>query len=246
VVHAHARVLDDLRARIAHLEYAGRPRRPVVPFGVPAIDAHLPQGGLSRGALHDVAGGGLGAVHAAAAVLFVAGVLARTDGPVLWCLRTRDLFAPALAGVGLDPDRVVYAEGGAEETVLLCLEEGLRHTALAGVVGEVSRLPMTASRRLQLAAETSGVIAFIVRRWRTVAEAGNFAQPTAATTRWRITAIPSSPLPVPGVGRARWLLELIRCRAGESATWEVEACDAQGRLALSADLADRSAAAAEG
>ena len=30
----------------------------------------------------------------------------------------------------------------------------------------------------------------------------------------------------------RWQFELIRCRAGESADFEVEACDAKGRLAL--------------
>jgi inward rectifier potassium channel len=50
-------------------------------------------------------------------------------------------------------------------------------------------------------------------------------------------ALPATPLPVPGVGRARWQLELIRCRAGESADFEVEACDAKGRLALSSNLA---------
>ena len=137
------------------------------------------------------------------AVLFVAGVLARIDGTVLWCLRTRDLFAPALAGAGLHPDRVIFAECGNERTVLLCLEEGLRHAGLAGVVGEVARLPMTTSRRLQLAAEASGVTAFVIRRWRTAQEAQEFGQPTAATTRWQITAAPSSPLPVPAsVARA--------------------------------------------
>ena len=154
---AHAHVLDELRGRIARIEQAGRPQHRVVPFDLAEIDARLPQGGLVTGALHEIAGGGLGAVHAAAAVLFVAGVLARLDGTVLWCLRTRDLFAPALAGAGLHPDRVIFAECGNEKTVLLCLEEGLRHVGLAGVVGEVARLPMTASRRLQLAAEASGV-----------------------------------------------------------------------------------------
>jgi protein ImuA len=44
---------------------------------------------------------------------------------------------------------------------------------------------------------------------------------------------------VPGVGRARWQLELIRCRAGESADFVVEACDAKGRLHIPADVADR-------
>jgi len=179
-------------------------------------------------------------------VLFTAGVLARLKGPILWCLRARDLFAPALAGAGLHPDRIVYAEAGDERTVLLCMEEGLRQHGLAAVVGEVSRLTMTASRRLQLAAEASGVSAFVIRRWRNPAAAADFGQPTAAVTRWRITALPSSPLPVASVGRPRWFVELIRCRAGECADWELEACDAQGRLALPSGLANGPAAASKG
>jgi protein ImuA len=59
---------------------------------------------------------------------------------------------------------------------------------------------------------------------------------TGSITRWRVSALPATPLPVPGVGRARWQLELIRCRAGESADFEVEACDAKGRLALPSGL----------
>src|SRR3954452_14198123 len=154
---AHARVLDELRDRIARIEQAGRPQRRVVPFGVAAIDDRMSQGGLALGALHEIAGGSLGALHAAAAALFVAGVLARIDGAVLWCLRSRDLFAPALAGVGLHPDRVLFAEAGDERTAMICLEEGLHQPGRAGAAGEVSRLSMTASRRLQLAAEASGV-----------------------------------------------------------------------------------------
>jgi protein ImuA len=37
-------------------------------------------------------------------------------------------------------------------------EEGLRHGGLGGVVAEVARLSMTALRRLQLVAESSGAI----------------------------------------------------------------------------------------
>lgn len=230
-------LLDELRARIAHLEHGARAPHAILPFGIFEIDSHLPQGGLRLGSLHEIAGGGPGAVHGAAAALFTAGILARLKGPVLWCLRVRDLFAPALAGAGLDPDRVIYAEAVDEKTVLLCLEEGLRHAGLTAVAGEISRLPMAASRRLQLAAEASGVSAFVIRRWRTPSAAADFGQPGAAATRWRITALPSAPLPVAGVGRPRWLAELIRCRAGESAEWELEACDEEGRLALSAVLA---------
>ena len=140
---------------------------------------------------------------------------------------------------GLKSDRVIYLEGGDDKTVLACFEEGLRHGGLGAVVGEVARLPMTASRRLQLAAEGSGTIGIALRRWRRQTEASDFGQPTAATTRWRVSALPSTPLPVPGVGRPRWLVELIRCRAGESADFELEACDDTGRLALPADLVHR-------
>jgi protein ImuA len=109
----------------------------------------------------------------------------------------------------------------------------------ARVVAEVAHFSMMASRRLQLAAEGSGVIGLALRRWRRQVEAAEFRQPTAATTRWRVSALPSTPLPVPGVGRARLRLELVRCRGGESAEFEVEACDAQGRLALPAEMARR-------
>jgi protein ImuA len=46
------------------------------------------------------------------------------------------------------------------------LKEGLRHGGLGAVVAEVARLPMTALRRLQLAAEGSGTIGIALRRWR--------------------------------------------------------------------------------
>jgi len=239
-------VMDELRERIQRIEGSAARRRAVLPFGIREIDRRLPDGGLALGALHEVAGGGNGALDGAAAALFAAGIAARTRRRVLWCVSRPDLFAPALAQAGLAPNRVIYVEAGDETTLLACFEEGLRHGGLGAVVAEVGRLSMTASRRLQLAAEGTGTMGIAIRRWRRVAEAAEFGQPTASVTRWRVSVLPSAPLPVPGVGRARWLLELIRCRAGESAEFEVEACDAKGRLALPAELADGSAAADAG
>jgi protein ImuA len=227
--------IDALRDQIARIE--GRPARKgkTLPFGIEAIDSRLPGAGLALGALHEVAGGGNGAVDGAAAALFSAGIAARTRGKVLWCITRPDLFAPAFSQAGLAPDRVIYVEAGDDQTILACMEEGLRHGALGAVVGEVGRLTMTASRRLQLAAEGSGTVGIALRRWRRQADAADFGQPTAAMTRWRVSVLPSEALPVPGVGRAHWLLELIRARAGDSADFEVLACNEQGSL----DLADR-------
>jgi protein ImuA len=231
-------VLSELRERIERLERGGR-KRAFLPFGVAAVDKHLPGSGLALGAVHEFMEAGAASEHSACATLFVAGILARLKGPVLWCLKSRDLFAPALASVGLHPDRVIYAETRRESEILPAVEEGLRHRGLAGVVGEVARLGLTPSRRLQLAAEESGVPALVIRRWRNDAERAS-AEPSAATTRWRVTAAPSRPLPAPGIGRERWFVELIRCKGAEANAWTLEACDAKGRLALPSDVADRS------
>ena len=244
-VSSHA-VIDDLRARIQRLETGVQHEHASLPFGVSTIDGHLPQGGLALGCLHEVAGGGEGALHGAAAALFIAGIAARTTGKVLWCVTKADLFAPALAQVGLPPDRVIYVEAGDEKTVLACFEEGLRHGGLGAVVAEVARLSMTASRRLQLAAESTGSVGLAIRRWRRQTEAADFGQPTASVTRWRVTALPSFPLPVPGIGRARWQLELMRCRAGASADFIVEACDAKGYLGVPTSLANTGSIAIPG
>ena len=238
--------MTSLREQIRRIEAGSRVSRGALPFGVAEIDDCLPGGGLALGALHEVAGGANGAIDGAAAALFAAGILARTHGQVLWCISRRDLFAPAIAQAGLHPDRVIYAEAGSDKAILACFEEGLRHGGLAGVVAEVARLPMTPSRRLQLAAEASGTIGIAIRRWRRQTEAADFGQPTASTTRWRVTALPSSPLPVPGLGRARWQVELIRARGADSADFEVEACDEEGRIAVPAKLVHRPASAFDG
>lgn len=232
--------LRDLREQIARIEHSyGRiATAPRLPFGHAAIDQALPGGGLARGALHEAASAGPDTEYAAAATLFVAGILARTEGPILWVLQQPDLFTPGLAGVGLHPHRILFAEAG--KSVLPVMEEGLRHAGLVAVVGELSgRLSLVASRRLQLAAEQTGVLAMLIRRSRIFNDPVLQAS-SAAVTRWRIAALPSPPpLPqvprAPGVGPARWRLDLIRNRGGEAASWVVEACDAVGRLGPLAD-----------
>ncbi|MEH7840007.1 ImuA family protein [Rhizobium laguerreae] len=237
---ARERVISDLRERIASLEGVSARKAGCLSFGVPEIDAFLPGGGLAYGALHEFAGGGSGTVDGAAAALCAAGIAARTRGPIVWCLTRPDLFFPALAEVGLHPDRVIFVESDKEEDVLANMEEGLSFGGLGAVVGELVRLPMVSSRRLQLAAERTGTMALAVRRWRRQTEANDFGQPTASTTRWRVSVMPSEELPVPGVGRAQWLLELMRVKAGECAEFLVRACDDKGRLDLSSGSADGS------
>jgi protein ImuA len=266
--------LSELRERIGGIERPTAAIHGVLPFGIAAIDRVLPGGGLARGALHEILGMGSDEEDGALAAAFAAGILGRLGphlnpppqvgpqggegtggGIVLWSLPRPDLYGPGLAAHGLDPARLVLVRASRDAEILWAMEEGLRAPGIAAVVGEVGTLTAVASRRLQLAAERSGITAFLLRRWRDGAQAVRERNlPNAAVTRWRIAALPSQPPPTPspasggglgwrsGVGHPRWRVELLRCRGGEPAYWEVEEADATGHVSLAAALADRPAA----
>jgi len=252
--------LPELRERIRRIEQPTAAVHGVLPFGVAAIDRVLPGGGLARGALHEILGMGGDEEDGAVAAGFAAGILGRltgagNGGTVLWCLPRPDLYGPGLAGHGLDPARLVLVQAPRDSEILWAMEEGLRAPGIAAVVGEVGTLPAVASRRLQLAAERSGITAFLLRRWRDSGQAARERNlPNAAVTRWRIVALPSQPPPIPspargggvgwgsGVGCPRWRVELLRCRGAEPACWEVEKANATGFVSLASALADRPAA----
>ena len=241
-------LLPELHEHIRRIERPKAATHGVLPFGVAAIDRVLPSGGLARGALHEILGASGDEEDGALAAAFVASILGRLiatgGGMVLWCLPRPDLYGPGLAAHGLDPGRLVLVQAPRDAEILWAMEEGLRARGIAAVVGEIGVLPAVASRRLQLAAERSGVTALLLRRWRDGGQAARErALPNAAVTRWRIAALPSQPSRgEPGVGRPRWRVELLRCRGGAPACWEVEGADATGHVSLAAALADRQAA----
>ncbi len=254
-----ARRIETLKAEVRAIT-AGRRGRAVamLPFELPELDDRLAGGGLMAGALHEATGGsagygtaGAGMADDAAATLFTAGIAARRaiargdGGLVLWAFARAELFAPGLQQAGLPPSRLIHAEAGSDEAVLAVMEEGLRHGGLAAVVGEVRGAGMAATRRLQLAAEEGGVTALLLRQPR-AKDRDPLAEPSAATTRWRVACAPSLPTAADteGIGRPCWHLSLVRQRGGDVCDWIVEGTDAEGRLALPAGLRHRPAAKA--
>ncbi|NPD66308.1 damage-inducible mutagenesis protein (plasmid) [Lichenicola cladoniae] len=239
--------IGALRAQIARLEghwpAASAEREPRLTFGQPDIDEAIPGHGLMVGALHEFIGAGADTEFGAFPAQLIAALAGRLPGPVLWIVDRTLPFAAGLAGCGLCPDRIIFAQAG--KAVLGVMEDGLRHGGLAAVVGEVSgRFSLTTSRRLQLAAEGAGVTAFALRRSQ-IHDDPALREPSAALTRWRIVAtlspppIPSAP-EVPGLSRPRWRLELQRARGGLPRTWLVDAPGHDGQLDV---VAQRSAAA---
>jgi len=116
--------IEVLRAQVRQIEERRQRVTTALPFGLAEIDARLPGGGLALGALHEVGGGGNGAIDGAAAALFVAGIAARTRGKVLWCLDRPDLFAPALAQADLKSSKAATRRRSSIALRKVCVMSG--------------------------------------------------------------------------------------------------------------------------
>ncbi len=234
----------------AGLDKAGASGR--VRLGVPEVDRLMACGaGLALGALHEIGAdesrdcgalSGLGLAFVAAATRSRLGHLLWVCDPMV--RREAGLpHAPGLWQFGLDPARIILVLARRPEEALWAMEEGARCPALAAVVGEfhgfVRALDLTASRRLSLRAQESGVPVFLLRH-------GAAAEPGAALTRWRAAPAASGPVTlVPGgnetgmgrhpfIGLPRWRAALDRNREGSSARLTLEWSHAASRLAAPA------------
>ena len=219
--------LQGLRERLRSLEgLAPRGTAAAVPLA-PEVDAHLPWGGLPRGALSEIR-----AADAGPATLFAVAALRAVPGAIVWVRRgsVLDAGAPCPAGLtarGLDPRRAVLVAARTDTDALWAMEESLR--ARVTVLAELGEAGLTATRRLALAAEAGGALALLLM------PDARETVPSAAATRWRISAAPSHG------GRARIHAALFRCRGASSATWLMEDDDEAHRLVVSAALHDRAA-----
>lgn len=206
--------VQELKARLAAFETRpGSKAKAALSFGIGAIDSALPGGGLARGALHEI----VGAANDGAAAGFTAALLARlaADGPVLWIARRPDLSAAGLAALGLEPARLLLVHAARRNDALWAFEEALRNPALAAVAGEIDAVDLTQSRRLQLAAETGGTTALLLRPAGEIGM-GEIGTASAARTRWQVAAEPAK-----GASELRWRVTLARAQGGKSAAWSL-------------------------
>ncbi len=236
-----------------------------VPLGVPEIDRALPWGGLARAGLHEIFGARGNGGDAGAADGFAAILLARlasqptpnqptSSQRAIWVRGMDDpdtapLYLPGLAAFGLDPARLLVVRARNDAEVLWALEEGARSPALAAILGEVRAADFTASRRLQLAAASSGVSVLLRRAYSPAGHGGGDPPASAALTRWRISPAPGGIEPLAGpiadriggniFGPARWRVALMRCRGGRPGEWLLEWDDATGDLAVVTEAGDR-------
>jgi protein ImuA len=178
---------------------------PSVTLGITSIDGAL-DGGLARGALHEIAAAR--ETHLPAASIFALALAVRAmkkversssqtlswkpAAAVLWIAEDLSLaengapYGPGLADTGISPDRLIAIAAARVRDVLWAMEEALRCRAVGVVIGEMRArdIDPVATRRLSHAAATGGTFGLLLRS--TPDDA-----PSAATTRWIIGAAPA-------------------------------------------------------
>lgn len=218
MVSSKAPILLQLQKDLLPLQgFKHAPNGTAVDVGLGTIKQAFPNKSFPLGAIHEFFC--TGAETASASCGFIAGILCslvQSGGVVVWISACRTIFPPALSLFGIPPHKIIFIDPQREADMLWAVEEALKCTGLAAVIGEVRELSFTSSRRLQLAVESSGVTGFILRR-----SPRNLA--TACVTRWKITPLASEPQDnLPGLGPPRWNIELVKVRNGKPGTWQME------------------------
>jgi protein ImuA len=228
----HPSSIQQLRDQLSRMAGPGRRvTASAVPVGVVEIDSQIPGCGLLRGGIHDVVGDLPAITGFLAALLGRQKAIARLPiARILWVTPYADLFAPGLSQFGLDHKRLIVARARRDDDRLWTAEEALREPGIGAVVAEVEDADLTETKRLQLAAEASGGIGFLIRRRR---------QTSAALTRWLIEPARSMDC------RAAWQVTLERCRGAEAGgSWILRWDDASLSFRLVAALGHRPAESA--
>lgn len=179
---------------------------------LPALDRHLPGGGLEPGTVVEVlADRGQGALRLA--LRLAAGLQAgcgRRAVVVVDPLDGREsIYPPALAQAGLDLARVVVLRPRPAD-LLPCLDEVLRSPAVGVVVASTrAPLPAAASHRLRHAAREGGGVGLLVRPSAARSEVSG----AALRLLVREGGAPGRPL----------VVEPVRARGVRSGAWSISA-----------------------
>ncbi len=237
-------IVADLRRRLSRMEGLPSEGESRLSFGLPALDRHLPQGGLAFAAVHEIAPAEEADLPAAFG--FLLALLGRMPGrtPLLLVLSAKKLarcgrpHGHGLNSLGLDPARLTLVETANETEALWATEEAVRARGPAAVASALGgKLDLKTSQRLLHAARDTNSPLLLLRP-------GGESVATAAT-RWRIGTAPGAQDRFGMLTGPRWRVSLERCRNGPPGDWIVEFDHATHRFCLVAAMAGASLARIE-
>tara|TARA_R110002033_G_scaffold23543_1_gene55505 strand:+ start:138 stop:1067 length:930 start_codon:yes stop_codon:yes gene_type:complete len=198
-------------------------------FGIDRIDAALRgnagANGLPRAALHELHAENKDDRTSVAAIALLLAQRCRNmdqeERPILWISESGEarrqgrLYPPGLAELGIGPDSIIHVDAPDSIAALRAAADGMHSSAMAAVIIELAGkkpkgLDLTATRRLSLSAQKSGVLSLCLRSG---SDPDN-PLPTAAFSRWQVTTTPSIALEANAPGHPAFDITLLRHRSG--------------------------------
>ena len=232
-------LVTRLRDHIARIEqnqnrldpkrgWQDRNAKPATPwhFGLPTVDVHLPEQGLHRHGLHDVAPVRYG--DNAATMGFALGLATlrlagdKQNRPILWCRSAIEcqehgkLYGHGAEQLGLPRSKLLTLILKKQTSLFWTMEEALKSGCFACVISDAAsqHTDLTITRRLNLSAgdgKSAGLLVFN----------RNHPDATASFSRWHISTTPSTapPLERNAPGPPAWGVDLLRIRGGKPGQW---------------------------
>ncbi len=214
-----------LTPRSGMMNSTTKPRTPWC-FGLVAVDAHLPEQGLARHGLHDLAPSRYGDTPATLGFALSLAIrrlnVDRRNRPILWCRSATEcrehgkLYGHGAETLGLPREKLLVLILKKQVSLFWTMEEALKSGCFSSVITDAAsqQTDLTITRRLSLSAgegRSSGLLVFN----------RNHDMATASSSRWKVAASPS-PRPVyepQAPGYPAWDITLSRIRGGRPGHW---------------------------
>lgn len=202
--------IEKLRERLGCLEETQRRFSRTIPIA-DVVDRWMPHGGLPVGCIHEVKGASLASALAFSSILSAR--IAGDQGNIVYIAPDRSLYPLGLLPYGMRLDQVLLVSVRRSQNLSWAVMEALRCSQVRAVMTVLNGAELTASRRLQLAAESSGATGFLLGHVTS-------APIAAPITRWKVSSHVGKP--EQRFDEPAWTLDLLYCRGGRPGSWTIE------------------------
>lgn len=215
----------QLSPRHGSVDRTAKPRRPWN-FGLAEVDAHLPEQGLARHGLHDLAPVRYGDTPATLGFALSLAIqrlnVDRRARPILWCRSAIEcqehgkLYGHGAESLGLPREKLLVLVLKKQTSLFWTMEEALKSGCFSSVISDAAsqHTDLTITRRLSLSAGEGHSSALLVFN-------RNHDSETSSASRWKVAATPSPPPPLEpqAPGHPAWAVTLSRIRGGRPGQW---------------------------
>jgi protein ImuA len=240
-------IVQALRQQVRRLEGARQTAdSATTSSGCEALDRLLPEGGFPRGTLVEWISAASSGCGTGTLAMIAAREAAAEGGAVVVMDRARQFYPPAAAALGVDLQHVIVIRARSEQDEIWALDQALRCAGVAAVWAPLERIDLRSFRRLQLAAESSGVLGLLLRPARVLGQPswshvqllvtpkGSGVQNSILPDKQPLIGVNPLPAKLNSVRLTpatwRWRVEVVRCRNAAGGAVEVDMDEVTGAV----------------